>query len=144
MCDERVTVAVAAAIGQSPIPAEAPPIKIRGAANDYNARGRGSTMARRVLRNGGWEWVSAPASRGRDRADDRQDTQRGNVWPGEIVATYTLGGRGKPEPDNFALVLGAGKSVFHELPHTLRRDGQSALTLPAVSDPLLVPDPAWR
>ena len=142
--DERVSIANAIATGKEQIPPTAAPIRARGAANDYNAKGRGSTIARRVLRNGAWEWVSAPASRGRYLASDRKDTQYGNVWIGEVLATYTLGGRGKPEPDNFLLVLGSDDPMFHKLPHTLRRDGQYSLTLPGNDEPLLVTDPAWR
>lgn len=116
-------------------------IVIRGAWNDYNAKGRGSTTARRVLRDGVWKWVSAPASSGRFRAADRHDVRHGDVWVGEIVAQYTLGAR-RLAPDYFYLVWEADKPLL-PLEFVRRRDGQYGLTLPG-GEVIIITDPAWR
>lgn len=124
-----------------------PSISIRGAANNYNSRGNGGTMARRVLRNGSWQWVSRPASRGRYLASDRHDAQYGDVYAGEIIAEYTLGG--SSIPDAWYLVYerevkGTRKTLF-TLTATKRRDGRWSLCRkPGDADIILVSDPYWR
>lgn len=140
-----MTNAIAIALGTEPIADDAAPIRVVGARNDYNSRGRGSTMARRVLRRGSWEWVSAPTSRGRFLSADRNDKQYGDVWIGEVLAQYTLGGRGRPAPEKFYLVEEPDENGKHlqELTHVRRRDGRYTLTLPD-DQLLLVSDPAWR
>lgn len=141
--DELVSAAVRVAVGEDAIADDAAPLRIVGASNDYNSRGRGSTMARRVLRDGVWKWLSAPASRGRFLAADRKDTQYGDAWVGEILASYTLGGRGTPRPETFLLVIG-GEYKTTQLAFTRRRDGQYSVVLPGRDEKLVVSDPAWR
>ena len=96
----RATVLHAWDVAKGQVEGEETARRIRGALNDYNSRGRGSTMARRVLRDGTWDWVSAPASRGRHLAGDRRDVQWGDVYEGEIIAEYTLGSK-RPRPNSF-------------------------------------------
>ena len=139
---EAIRTATEVAMGRGTIADDAAPIRIRGAQNNYNARGSGSTMARRVLRDGEWKWVSAPASRARLRSGDRHDTQMGDVWVGEIVANYTLGARGTPTPDSFVLVIGGDDKPLQTVPHVKRRDGQYTLTFG--EETLVVSSPAWR
>jgi hypothetical protein len=115
--------------------------RILGAQNDYNSRGNGSTTARRVLRNGSWEWVSAPASRGRYLASDRKDTQYGDVYEGEIVAGYTLGSS-RPTPDAFWLVIDAEKPLVL-LGYQKIKTGYR-LTRKKTGETIDVSDPTWR
>jgi hypothetical protein len=131
--------------GKQAIPDDEAPIRIWGASNDYNARGHGVTEARRVLRNGTWQWFAPRASSGRLRASDRKDTQYGDVWLGELVAEYTLGKK-NPEPDMFLVVYVGddGETKRSVLKHTKRRDGQYSIVIPGVETPLVVADPAWR
>ena len=131
----------AIAVGATPPDPASASIRICGAENDYNARGRGSTMARRVLRGGQWAWVSAPASRGRLRASDRHDATCGDVYVGEIVAQYTLGG--SSTPDVWYLVYGSERPL-HRLAATHRRDGRWDLTLDGAEGTVTVADPYWR
>ena len=118
--------------------------EIRGAANDYNARGNGSTMVRRVYRAKEWVWVSKPASKGRYLASDRKDVERGPVYPGEIVAQYTLGGARSPE--RWWLTVADGEYPLIGLSGRHRRDGQYELSVDAAgyTGTVLVPDPYWR
>lgn len=116
-------------------------IEITGARNDYNAKGRGSTMARRVLRNGSWEWVSKPASRGRYLAGDRKDATRGDVYEGEIIAEFTLGGSGKPncfmyasQRESAPLVIFEGFARTKEGFKLTAKNGES----------IMVSDPYWK
>jgi len=81
---------VAQGLIQSP---EEPCGKIWGAKNCYNARGKGDTYVRRVYRNGTWNWLSEPASRGRFLAADRHDVRYGYVYIGDVIAEYTLGSK---------------------------------------------------
>ena len=116
---------------------------IVGAANDYNARGRGSTMARRVLRKGAWEWVSAPASRGRVRADDRHNKTYGDVFEGEIVAEYTLG-LAKPKPEAFYIVRASNtKPCLVNLEFTKTRSGYKLRGAKSGKE-IVVSDPTWK
>lgn len=135
--------AIDVAMGREQIAADAPAIRVKGAANDYNSRGRGSTMARRVLRDGAWQWLSAPASKGRYTSSDRNDVQYGDAWEGEIIAEYTLGGRSAPKPNGWYIVKPHEKPLTIIQSATKRRDGQWALTLPN-GETLVVSDPAWR
>jgi hypothetical protein len=139
--------AIAIATGIAAIADDIAPLRIKGAWNDYNARGRGHTTARRVLRDGKWEWLSAPASRGRMRAADRNDMQYGNVWEGEIIAEHIIGAR-SCEPEQFYLIVcGEDEKLINNeltiLKHHARRDGQFAVTLPD-DQTITVSNPAWR
>lgn len=115
--------------------------RILGAKNDYNSRGNGSTTARRVLRNGSWDWMSASASRGRSLASDRNDTQYGDVYEGEIVAGYTLGSS-RPTPDQFWLVINAERPLV-KLAHQRIKSGYR-LTREKTGETIDVTDPTWR
>lgn len=126
------------ALGDTTIEADENAHEVRGAQNDYNAKGRGSTMARRVLRNGTWEWLSAPASRGRFLASDRKDTTYGEVYEGEIVAQYTLGG--DKRADKFFVVISAEKPLV-EIDATKIKTGYK-LELGGMR--LDVSDPYWK
>ncbi len=100
-------------------------------------------MARRVWRDEAWTWVSRPASRARYLAGDRHDIVRGDVYPGEIVAEYTLGGN--TEPDAWFVVVadnGDGKPL-RRLAVVKRRDGYS-LTHKRMEGDIVVPSPYWR
>lgn len=118
--------------------------RIRGAANDYNSRGRGATMSRRVYRGGSWLWVSAPASRGRYLASDRRDVQYGDVYEGEIVAEYTLGQK-LPVPSRFWVVVLADEQEkpLKLLSHIKIKSGYR-LSMDGCEESLDVPDPSWR
>lgn len=121
--------------------------EIWGASNDYNAKGRGSTEARRVLRNGSWEWLSKPASRGRYLAGDRRDTTYGNVFEGEIVATFTLGGN--RTPSGFSIVAKKGWSAekpdqaIMKLDFVATKSGYR-LTRSKTGETIEVSDPYWK
>ena len=118
-------------------------IEVRGAWNDYNSRGRGCTTARRVLRDGTWQWVSRPASRGRYLAGDRHDVQHGAVYEGEIVATYTLGRDGALDTMHLVRAISApDQKPLQPLPH-VRIKGGYRLNLPDGTT-LDVSDPTWR
>ena len=114
-----------------------------GARNNYNARGRGDTMARRVLRGGKWAWLSSPASQGRYCAADRRDTEYGDVYAGDVLATYTLG-QSRPVPDSWRLVCDTVKAadMVCDVAATKTKSGYR-LTLPSGAT-VDVPDPAWR
>lgn len=119
---------------------------VRGAVNDYSARGKGTTMARRVFRSGAWAWVSAPASRGRYLASDRRDVKYGYVYEGEIVAEYTLG-EGS-EPDAWYVVT-RNEKPLQKLAARKVRDGYYVLTALTKDGTLLpgevrVSSPYWR
>ena len=141
----QVAAACRRARGEETIPGDEAPTWVVGAKNSYNARGNGSTMARRVLRDGAWTWLSAPASRGRYLSGDRHDVQSGDVWLGELVAEYTLGGRGTLTPNRWLLPCGMKEDKARMVPcdGTRRRDGQCTVTLPDGSD-IVVSDPSWR
>lgn len=113
---------------------------IIGASNDYNSRGRGSTMARRILRDGSWEWVSEPASRGRVNVSDRRDMKHGPAYEGEIVAEYILGSS-RPKPVGFYIVT-RGEKTLQCLPHKKVKSGYR-LTLPS-GKTIDVSDPSWK
>lgn len=118
-------------------------LSIIGSRNNYNSRGRGSTMAVRVLRSGAWVWVSRSASRGRMLASDRRDTQYGDVYEGEIVARYFLGRDGGL--DTFGIVLGAEQSdgvKWIKIESNRIRTGYR-LTL-TDGTAIEVSDPTWR
>jgi hypothetical protein len=135
--------AVDIAAGRIPAPPEDKGVEVWGAKNDYNARGRGHTYVRRVLRGGRWEWVSPPASRGRFLAADRRDVQYGDVYLGEVIAEYTLGGN--RQPDKWFLVDPHDDYIWWALEGTRRRDGQWDLRLSGRQESILtVPDPYWR
>lgn len=131
--------------------------RIRGAWNDYSARGRGATYARRVLPAGSssWTWVSELPSRGRYLSADRHDVRCGDVCSGDLIAEYTLGGH--REPDQWRLVVadGTDSPALVRLDARRRRDGAWTIRLsrvaageaclpPEVPDSLVVPDPYWR
>lgn len=136
----KTRAAWAIARGETSADASAPGAEIIGARSDYNSRGRGSTMARRVYRDGAWSWVSEPAR-------DRRDTRYGNVWPGDIVAEYVLGGH--RTPTDWYLII-EGDKPRQKLDARLRRDGQYSLTVHSYDDAedvpgeLVVPHPYWR
>lgn len=115
-------------------------ISVRGAQNDYNSKGRGSTMARRVLRNNKWIWLSEPASRGRTLSADRNDTKYGDVYEGELVAEYTLGSS-RPTPEKFFIAAKEEKPLklldFAKLKTGYR------ITLPS-GQTAVVDDPSWK
>ncbi len=127
------------ATGQRPAPAVAGRA-IRGAVNSYDSRGKGATMARRVFRGGAWTWVSRPAARERYLAADRWDTKYGDVWPGEIVAEYTLGGASTP--DAWHLVSDA-TPILVALEAQKTKAGW-VLSLPGHDGSVTLPDPYWR
>jgi hypothetical protein len=92
-------------------------------------------------------WVSEPASRGRFYASDRHDVKYGDVWPGEIIASYTLGG--SRTPDAWYLVQDSDEPLVR-LAASRRRDGRWTLTVPETDEyqglpgEVVVPDPYWR
>lgn len=137
---ESVSRAVAIANGTQAEDPGASALEIVGAENDYNARGRGNTTARRVWRGGDWQWVSAPASRGRFLASDRRDVKYGPVFEGEIVAEYILGGPRKPE---YWYLVVADECPLVPVEATQRRDGQWAVSL-AEGQTVVVSNPYWR
>lgn len=128
--------------GATPADPDAPAIAHVGARNDYNARGRGSTTAWRVLRAGAttWSWLSAPASRGRFLAADRSDEQTGEAYEGDLLVKYTLGGRAAPQPERVRLVSRRGAL---DLEHRTRRDGSLVVSSPALGEHI-VSSPMWR
>jgi hypothetical protein len=140
--------------GEAELPDDAPVLRIWGGKNSYNARGRGSTSARRAYDGRTWRWVAPPTSRGRSYAADRHDTTYGDVYPGEIIAEFTLGERGTPTPHGWYLVR-----VHPEKPlvllHAIRRTKQGyvlAINKQGMTPEesaqaygtIVVPDPAWR
>lgn len=141
--DEADNAAWGVASGKSARPANSPSIRIVGAKNSYNAKGRGSTMARRVFSGGQWKWVSKPASKGRFLSGDRNDTQRGDVYAGDIVAEYTLGGSNVPS--SVYMVVDGDDGNLVEL-NVKRTAGGWVLAHPddPDGDKITIPDGYWR
>lgn len=135
------------ASGKAPAP-ETAVGRVIGAQNDYNARGNGSTMARRVYRGGQWQWLSAPASRGRYLSADRNDTVEGDVWGGDVIATFTLGGRGEPTPDKWQIVRhvpdSEGRITFRVNAARLAGGGYRLTVATRPGESIDVPNPSWR
>ncbi len=117
------------------------PVEIVGAENYYNARGRGYTMTRRVLRDVVWQWVSRPASRGRYYARDRQDVQWGEVWPGEVIAEFRLG---ESTPRAWYVVHPREARKLLRLSGVRLRDGSYRLTHEEYEGEIIVTDPYWK
>jgi len=140
--------------GEAELPKDAPAIRIWGGMNNYNARGRGSTSARRAYDGRTWRWVAPPTSRGRFLAADRHDTTYGDVYPGEVVAEFRLGERGAPTPHGWYLVRAHPEKPLVLL-HVIRKTHQGYVlsvsrkgVTPEESaqayGTIVVPDPAWR
>lgn len=125
--------------------------EVRAAWRDLNSKGNGPECYRRRLPAGerAWQWISAERlPRGAFLASDRRATVRGDVYVGDLVATYSRSisrghAGGRATLDSVQLVVDATEKPLRPCEHRSRRDGQVEVTLPDGTK-LVTPSADWR
>lgn len=119
-------------------------IKITAARKDLNAKGRGATWYRMVLRSGQWKYFAdGRLPSGNFLACDRRASVRGKVYEGELVCRHHKGG----QVDSVQLVVDSpsedgNKGQLVDVDFVAQRNGLR-ITLPTGAM-ITAPDPRAR